>query len=95
MITPKNVVRHELIGLGAVVSKAKDTKVEGLRGTIVEETLKTLVLNTDGKRKRLVKENITIELNVGEKTVSVDGRLLVGRPEDRIKKKLPKRWSVM
>ncbi len=102
MITPSNVVRHELIGLTAEVVKSRNSA--GLKGKIVDESYKTLVIAgiaEDGLRrglqnksfgvKRVFKDAVTITLTLPSKQkVEVDGQLLVARPWDRIKKKFPK-----
>ncbi|MBL7160378.1 MAG: ribonuclease P protein component 1 [Candidatus Aenigmarchaeota archaeon] len=92
MISPKNLVRHELIGLKASVEKSTSASTVGLEGKVVDETRQTLTIEVKGKEKNLVKEQCAFLFTIpsGEK-VLVDGKVLVARPEDRIKKKL-KRW---
>ena len=90
MITEKNILRHELIGLKARVIKATNPANIGLAGKIVDETYKTLVLENHAE-KRIFKNTVWLEIELpNKKKVQVDGKLLVGRPWDRIKKKLPK-----
>jgi len=90
-ITPTNLVRHELIGLNAEVTDAKNKSSIGLKGKIVDETYKTLVLENNKGEKRVFKENTTLKIILPDKRkVAVEGTLLVARPWDRIKKKLPK-----
>ena len=84
-ITPSNVVRHELIGLTAEVVKSRNGA--GLKGKIVDESYKTLVI----AGKRVFKDAVTITLTLPSKQkVEVDGQILVARPWDRIKKKFPR-----
>ncbi len=84
-INVNNVVRHELIGLTAEVVKSRNSA--GLKGKIVDESYKTLVING----KRVFKDAVTITLTLPDKEkVEVEGNLLVARPWDRIKKKFPK-----
>ena len=88
MITPFNILQHELIGLEA---KIVDSTHPGYRcnGTIIRETRNTLeIRGRDKKVRKLPKDCITLELKLhaGE-TVRLDGRLIVARPEDRVKKK--------
>ncbi len=88
MITPYNVLRHELIGL---MARVVDATHEGYicQGKIVGETRNTLKFQSNFKKiKTLPKNCITLELNLPNNcVVRVDGNLLVARPEDRIKKK--------
>ncbi|MEM5870066.1 MAG: ribonuclease P protein subunit [Candidatus Aenigmatarchaeota archaeon] len=92
-ITPKNLVRHELIGIEVKISKSTDPTQKGLKGKIIDETYNTFKIETeDGKEKIIPKANsvFIFTLPSGEK-VEVEGKLLVARPEDRIKRKFP-RW---
>jgi ribonuclease P protein subunit POP4 len=92
MITPENLVRHELMGLKAWVHSSTNPDAQGLSGRVVDESRNTLTLETpDGREVSLVKDQCTFSFQIpsGER-VRVDGKLLVARPEDRIKKKLPK-----
>ena len=89
-ITPQNLVRHELIGLGVKIVSATDS-MEGVSGTVVDESYSTLTIETGGKEKKAVKENCVFVFKLPSKAkVEVDGKVIVGRPEDRIKKKQPK-----
>jgi len=88
-ITPTNLVRHELIGLTAKIVKARNPQNIGIQGKVVNETQKTLVIESEGKEKRVFKNTITLRFTLpSKKIVEVDGKLLVGRPWERIKKKI-------
>lgn len=88
-ITPNNIVRHELIGLKIEVVRAKNPKNIGICGKVVNETYKTLVIESKGKTKSIFKSQATLQLTLpNKKVVEIDGKLLAGRPWDRIKKKL-------
>ena len=90
-ITPVTLVRHELIGLHAKVLKSTNQANVGMEGRITDESFKTVSIRVDGKEKKVFKENVVllIELPTGQK-VQVEGKLLLGRPWERIKKKFPK-----
>ncbi|MHA2065618.1 MAG: ribonuclease P protein component 1 [Candidatus Thorarchaeota archaeon] len=92
MITPKELVRHELIGLEARVLESSNPSQVGLSGRVVDETRQTLSLETKKGVKSFAKDQcvFSFRLPSGE-SVKVEGKLLVSRPEDRIKKKL-KSW---
>ena len=95
-INEKNIVRHELIGLEAEILKSTDEKKQEIKGTIIDETKKMLLLRT-AKGEKLVEKSVCafrINLPNGKK-VDVNGKLLLGRPEERIKKKLPQRWDAI
>jgi ribonuclease P protein subunit POP4 len=48
---------------------------------------------TKGKRKSIEKESALFHFKFdGGTTVEIDGKLLVGRPEDRLKKSIRRLW---
>ncbi|MFH0956366.1 MAG: ribonuclease P protein component 1 [Candidatus Aenigmatarchaeota archaeon] len=92
MITPENLVRHELMGLTAMVRSSTNQQIVGISGKVIDESRNTFVIETpEGREVTIVKDQceISFRLPSGE-SVRVDGKLLVARPEDRIKKKFPK-----
>jgi ribonuclease P protein subunit POP4 len=89
MITPENLVRHELIGLRVRILESSNKTNLGLTGKVVDETRNMIVIEKpDGTLARIAKETSVFSFEVGRVWVKVDGHVLVGRPEDRIKKKL-------
>jgi ribonuclease P protein subunit POP4 len=90
-ITPQNLVRHELIGLEAEVITSTNQSAVGIKGTVIDETRETIVIETAKGEKRLAKKDCTLRFTLpsGE-AVRVDGKVLISRPEDRLKKKLRK-----
>ncbi|HIE34137.1 MAG TPA: ribonuclease P protein component 1 [Candidatus Altiarchaeales archaeon] len=87
MITPYNILRHELVGLNI---KIVDATHEGYKckGKIVNETRNTINIETSEGIKRLPKDCITLEVKLPKNAiVRIDGKLLIARPENRIKKK--------
>ena len=90
-ITPQNLVRHEFCGLVVKVKKSTDPTQDGLIGKIINESYKTLTIETRRGEKNVMKENCIFVFTLPDRRkVEVDGKLLVSRPEDRIKKKFPK-----
>ena len=91
-ITPRNIVRHELIGLKVRIKSSTDKTLVGVKGTVIDESYNMLRIETAEKEIVVPKKNSVFVFTLPDKTkVEVNGTLLVGRPEDRIKKKLP-RW---
>lgn len=90
MITPQNIVRHELIGLDVRVTDSSGART---KGRVVDESRNTLTVDVSGFEKKFIKDQCMFSflLPVPKKWVKVDGRVIVARPEDRIKKKL-KSW---
>ncbi len=95
MITPQNVVRHELIGLRVKVAYPPGTKPSSAEATgkVVDETRNTLTVESAGKEKVFIKDQCTFSFYLPgpKKWVRVRGDVIVARPEDRIKKRL-KSW---
>lgn len=91
MITPQNVFRHEFIGLTAEVVESNHKGFVGIQGKIIDETRNTIRIDTGDKEKVIPKDEVTFlfTLPQGEK-VLIDGKFIVARPEDRIKKKFKK-----
>jgi ribonuclease P protein subunit POP4 len=91
MITEKNLVRHELIGLEVEIRKSTNKSQIGIKGRVVDETYNMLVIETRKGEKKVEKKSCVFVFKLPNgKKVEVEGWVLVGRPEDRIKKKLPK-----
>lgn len=91
-ITPKNLVRHELIGLKAKVAESANPSQAGAEGTVTDESRQTLTIKTSKGERSFAKDQCVFIFTLpGGERVRVDGKILVARPEDRIKKKL-KKW---
>ncbi len=87
MLNRDNVLVHEWIGLKARVSKSSCRAMEGLSGTIIDETRNTVALEGPGGQvKRVPKKSCTFEIEIGPGWVSVDGSSVCYAPEDRPKK---------
>ena len=98
MISSKNIFYHELIGLEIKIVDSLDSYLIGLTGVIVDETKKTFLIQTNSsfnKRKsaeKLIQKDISVfQFKVPDGTiVEIDGKILLNRPEDRIKKRYKK-----
>jgi len=91
MITERNLVRHELIGLEVEVVKSTNKSQIGIKGKVVDETYKMLVIETEKGEKKVAKKDCVFVFKIPSgKKVQVEGWLLVGKPEDRIKRKFSK-----
>ena len=84
MRSPRNLGGHELIGLEVqIVASPRESEI-GLRGIIKNETMKTLTIYTP-KRRIIEKKERKLYIKLGETHVLIDGSVLVGRPEERLK----------
>ena len=92
MISPENIMRHELIGLELTVADSTNKKIVGLHGKVVDESRQTLKIKIGKGEKTVVKDQCVFSFCLPTGVcVRVDGKQLVSRPEDRVKKKLA-RW---
>lgn len=94
MITPQNVLRHELIGMDILVSGAANPDQRGLSGRVIDETRNLLVIETPKGVRRIPKMRSTFVVRLpGRETVEIDGSVMVLAPEKRInlheKKRIP------
>jgi ribonuclease P protein subunit POP4 len=91
-VTP-DIIRGEFIGTEAKVSKSKHSGYVGLSGRIIDETRNTFTILHEGKRKKIVKNSAIFHFKFSDGTVvEIDGKLLLGRPEDRLKKHVKRLW---
>ena len=96
MISPENLVRHELIGLPVEVAESGNPTMVGISGRVVDETRNTFLIETRSGDKRVPKScNCFIfTLSQGLK-VKAEGSVLVSQPENRINKKIRRsRWKL-
>jgi ribonuclease P protein subunit POP4 len=76
---------QDIIGMKMKVIKSQNADAVGIEGKVIDDTRNTVIIETkEGKRSRLIKKQHTFMLN--DKVVQ--GKNLVGRPEERIK-----RWT--
>lgn len=80
---PSEKVMDELIGLDVKIVKSTRKELIGVKGRIVDETMNTFTIETKGHEKKVPKKQCLFEFG-GETTI--DGKDLLFRPEDRIKK---------
>jgi ribonuclease P protein subunit POP4 len=88
MITPENILSHEIIGLYATVERCSDIYLTNLSGRIIMETKNIIGIETSQGIRHISKtaaKKIRLDLKPGC-SCSISGSSLIGRPEDRISK---------
>ncbi len=90
MITPEDLVRHELIGLDVKITSSSNLVNIGIQGRVVDESRNTLTIETKAGTRTVIKDQCEFSFRLDRKWVKVDGKLLVARPEDRVKKRFRK-----
>ena len=92
-ISPRNLLNHELIGLEAEIVRSSDPGLVSRSGKILDETREIILLSTTEGTVMLPKRNCTFDMHLPNgDVVRVDGQLLEGAPEERLKKRHSRRW---
>jgi ribonuclease P protein subunit POP4 len=88
-----SIVQHEFIGLDAKVVRSSNPQAVGIEGRVVDETRNTLTILHNDKRSVVIKDVSVFEFVMPDGTiVEIDGKVILGRPEDRIKKRPRRLW---
>jgi ribonuclease P protein subunit POP4 len=91
-VTP-DIIRTEFVGTEGKIIKSPHTGYVGIRGEIIDETKNTFTILHEGKAKSIIKDSAIFNFKFSDGTiVEIDGKLLVGRPEDRLKKNIKRLW---
>jgi ribonuclease P protein subunit POP4 len=91
-ITPA-VIQGEFIGLDAKIAKNSNSSLVKMKGKVIDETRNTFVILREGKQKIIPKYTSVFHFTMQNGTVvEIDGKLLLGRPEDRVKKRIRRLW---
>ena len=86
-----NILQNEIIGLETEVLSDSNPVNVGIRGKVIDETMKTLVIRGMGTHK-IAKKDAVFKFLLDGVAVNVEGKALMGRPEDRVKKKIKRKW---
>ena len=75
-----------LIGREVEVINATDKSLIGVKGRIIDETLKTFKIKQDSRIKVVPKNAVRLKISLPSGEIEINGNLLMQRPEERIKK---------
>jgi len=87
-ITPNEVLGCELIGVKIKVVNSSNKSLIGIEGKVIDETKNTLTIEKNDKEKKIIKSQSKFEIMYKGKKFHIDGKILVARPEDRLKIKI-------
>ena len=91
-VTP-DIIRYEFIGTEGKIAKSPHSGYVGIHGEVIDETKNTFTIMREEKAKRVIKNSAVFNFKFSDgTTVEIDGKLLVGRPEDRLKKTVKRLW---
>jgi ribonuclease P protein subunit POP4 len=92
-ITPENIVRHELTGLPMHIVESTDPNFVCKNGVILGESKKMIHFRADQRELRVSKSNSVFDMTLPNGAiVRINGSVLLGRTEDRMKKRLDRSW---
>ena len=80
-----HIKAYEFIGITTEIIKSKNRSQIGLKGRIIDETQNLFIIEPN---KRILKKDATFRMDLGSNKIDIDGKHLVGRAYDRIKKVL-------
>ena len=82
-----------LLALKAKSPEALMKAMLAVGGKVVGETKNTFTFLREGQAKSVIKESAVFNFKFDDGTVvEIDGKLLVGRSEDRLKKSIKRLW---
>ena len=81
-----DIVKDELIGRHVTIITCTDPTWINRSGIVVDETKNTFLIELDDSEKKIAKETATFAFDYNGKITIIEGKRLVNRPEDRIKK---------
>ncbi len=95
MISEKNILRHELTGLRVKIVDSRNETLNNVEGIVIDETKNMFRIRTKEKEIWVQKDIADFIFTIDDKKLRVKGSLLKARPEDRVKKKIPKKWDAL
>jgi len=82
----REAMKAEFIGSYMEVIDSKNKSLIGIKGKVIDETKNTFTIKTKEKMKKIAKNQVVLKVDFLSGEVEIDGKLLVGRSEDRLKK---------
>lgn len=93
MKVTSDIIRHEFIGTEGKIAKSSHADYLGIHGKVINETKNTFTIMHEGKAKQIIKNSAVFNFKFSDGTiVQIDGKLLTGRPEGRLKKTVKRLW---
>ena len=93
MMTKSYITCSEFIGTEVEIIRSNNFSNMGIRGEVIGETRNTFTILSQGKRKIIAKNFSLFNFRLTDgKIMEIEGRLLLGRPEIRLKKYKKRMW---
>ena len=87
-----DIIKGEYIGRTLEVSFNNTYVDKQIEGLVVDETKNTFKLLTINGMKTFLKKNIILKDKYTDESYKVEGKVLIGKPEERLKKKKRRMW---
>jgi len=85
-LTESNIHQHELMWLSTLVVSSSNPSQVGIKGRLVDETMRTITVSDGGKERMIQKKGTCFEFTLPNgSTVVVEGRRIADRPIERVK----------
>jgi ribonuclease P protein subunit POP4 len=91
LLSSYNIIQHELIGLKIKILEHSNPNNLNIEGIVVDESKNTLTIESN-KLIQIAKEEAVFLFNINGENFKIKGKTLLGRPEDRIKRKIKRKW---
>ena len=76
-----------MIGAQIDIVDSKNQTLNGLKGTVIDETRNTIIVKSNNKVKNVIKNQINfILITKNNMTIKSNGTSLIGRQEDKIRR---------
>ncbi len=91
-VTPA-ILQHEFIGLHAKIVRSSHCNYVGIEGRVTDETRNTFKILHENREKIVIKNTAVFNFTLPDGTVlEIDGKAIIGKPENRIKKRVRRCW---
>ena len=78
--------RHALVGREINIVAAANKSLIGMQGTVLLDTRNMLAIKTGKGKKRIQKKDVTLMIRMEKQDITVAGKELLGRVDERMKK---------
>ncbi len=93
MKVTSEIIKDEFVGTTCSIVQSPNAGYLGISGEIIDETKNTFTIVHQGQAKNIIKDVAVFHFGFSDGTVvEIDGKLLTGRPEDRLKKTIKRLW---
>lgn len=86
----KKIIGSVWVGKTIRANQKSNLSHPSLRGKVIDETKNLFILKTLKGIKKAIKKDMNFEADYQNKTIKVDGKILHGNTEERMKKKVNK-----